>query len=107
MRRCLIQMCWALAVLYLLASLTGCGGIHLSSIAGTVTNADTGLPINGAHVTVGSKSTTTGTGGYYIITGLGSGTYTMTVTKDGYQTKTLSVDVTFPASDVNVELEPL
>jgi hypothetical protein len=60
------------------------------SIAGTITDSTTGLPIAGAKVTAGGcmKSATTAEDGTYTITGLADGSYTVKAMKSGYQCAT-------------------
>jgi len=53
------------------------------SIAGVITDSATGLPIEGARVTVGchGQGATTGSDGSYVITGLAAGDYTVKAMK--------------------------
>ena len=55
------------------------------TLQGTVTSSVTNLPINGATVSLGSRTTTTDAGGFYSFAGLPSGTYiTDTAKATGY-----------------------
>jgi subtilisin len=64
------------------------------SISGTVTDADTLDPIAGATVTDGTRSATTDSTGYYLISDVPEGTYTVTASATGYQDASQSVTVT-------------
>jgi hypothetical protein len=55
------------------------------TITGTVTDAN-GTPIEGVNVTISGHSDTTDGGGQYIIADVPAGTYTVTASKDGYET---------------------
>jgi len=78
------------------------------SLAGTVrANSSTGAVIPGAAVTLGSTTVTTDSAGSFLITGVASGKYPLTVSKAGFTTYTnsaLSVtanqSVTIPLSQV-------
>ncbi len=52
-----------------------CVPLSNGSIEGTVSSTVTGLPINGATVTLGSRTTTTNASGYYSFSALPPGTY--------------------------------
>ncbi len=52
-----------------------CIPLSNGSIEGTVSSTVTGLPINGATVTLGSRTTTTNASGYYSFSALPPGTY--------------------------------
>lgn len=56
-------------------------------VSGLVTNLKTGASIQGATVTLGSNSTTTGSNGSYSLM-VAPGTYTLTVSKTGFATNT-------------------
>ncbi|MBN1192868.1 MAG: discoidin domain-containing protein, partial [Coriobacteriia bacterium] len=64
------------------------------TVSGTVTNASTLTAISGATVSVGGKTATTSGSGTYSVADLPAGTYTMTVSASGYDTKTTSVTIT-------------
>jgi hypothetical protein len=68
--------------------------IPTGTISGTVTDADTGLAIEGARVSTGTISATTGSGGTYIIADAPVGTYPITCSKAGYIPSTQTVTVT-------------
>ncbi|MCH7529828.1 S8 family serine peptidase [Patescibacteria group bacterium] len=59
--------------------------IMYGAIDGIVTDVDTGNPIEGATVTDGIRQATTDTTGYYIISDVPEGTYTVTAGATGYQ----------------------
>jgi hypothetical protein len=62
-----------------------CTTVGQGSIQGTVTSSSGGGPIAGATVNLGSRTTTTGPGGFYSFTGLPAGTYPgMTASFPGY-----------------------
>jgi len=56
-------------------SFPSCTAAGTGTISGTVTNAGTSTPINGATVQLGSRSTTTDVNGAYSFSGLATGTY--------------------------------
>ena len=61
------------------------------SLSGTVTSAVTGVPLPGATVTLGSRSTTTNASGNYSFTNLPQGVYpTASASLGGYVTNTVS-----------------
>lgn len=62
-------------------------------IKGTVTDEETGNPVEGAKVTADGYETFTDSNGLYLIN-VTLGTYTVKVEKEGYATKTTTVDVT-------------
>jgi len=62
-----------------------------AALAGTVTAAATGNPINGATVSVGTSSTTTDASGQYTIASLAPGTYTANASAAGYVSGSASV----------------
>jgi large repetitive protein len=59
------------------------------TLTGVVTDATTGLPINGVTVSLSGVTTTTDSGGNYGFTNITPGTYTLTFTKAGYITVTV------------------
>src|SRR6185437_11981040 len=59
------------------------------TLQGTVTDASTSSPINGATVTVGSLTTTTNGSGFYQFTGVAVGTYSVSASFPGYNTNTV------------------
>jgi uncharacterized membrane protein len=63
-------------------------------IAGTVNDADTGNAIAGATVSDGTRLATTDASGYYSITDVPEGSYTVTALADGYESASGSVAVT-------------
>ena len=63
------------------------------TIAGTVTNVSSGLPISGATAMTGTQSDITDVNGNYSIS-IASGTYTVTASATGYQSNSTSVTVT-------------
>lgn len=78
------------------------------NIAGIVTDASTGNPIDGANVTVADYFDITDETGHYNITNVPAGTYTVTANKDGYQSSS-STNVVVVAREtitVDFELEP-
>lgn len=80
----------AVAVYYL--TLPPAGGIP--QITGTVTDKDSGLPVEGAKVTADGFETFTDSSGVYSINVTDLDTYTIEVTKAGYIPGTKTVDVT-------------
>ncbi|HWI16642.1 MAG TPA: carboxypeptidase regulatory-like domain-containing protein [Vicinamibacterales bacterium] len=77
------------------------------SVAGVVTNADTGRPVGGATVTIGGRSATTDGNGYYSISGVTSGSATMTVTASGFNNSTEGVTVQTIDTRIDRRLAPL
>lgn len=80
----------AVAVYYL--TLPPAGGIP--QITGTITDKDSGLPVEGAKVTADGFETFTDSSGVYSINVTDLETYTIDVTKEGYIPETKTVDVT-------------
>ena len=70
--------------------LPGCTPIAMGSIHGTVTDASSAAPIQGAVVTAGTRSTTTDANGNYSFPNVPTGTYSMTAAHSGYGTGTAS-----------------
>jgi len=60
------------------------GDPTFGNLEGTVTDADSGDPIEGATVTAGSNSTTTDSDGDYSFMDINTGTYTVSCTASGY-----------------------
>jgi subtilisin family serine protease/protocatechuate 3,4-dioxygenase beta subunit len=63
------------------------------SISGTVTSAKDGLPLVGATVTDGTRTTSTDATGKYTIANVPPGTYQVVASKEGYETSSLTVNV--------------
>jgi hypothetical protein len=62
-------------------------GTAISSVYGVITDQSTGLPVSGATVTLNTSATvTTGTDGSYTFGDLPAATYSIAVSKTGYQT---------------------
>ena len=59
-------------------------GAATGAIAGIVTNSDDGMPIAGATVSDGVRTSSTDTSGQYIIGGVPEGSYTVTALAEGY-----------------------
>jgi len=75
-------------------------------VSGYVVDANTGAPIWGAVVSIGSYTDTTDYNGHYSIDGIKEGTYTVTVEADGYQTSSKTVTVNHNI-EVNFNLNPI
>jgi subtilisin len=73
------------------------------TISGTVTAADTGLPIVGGDVTANGYSTTTSADGSYIISDLSVGSYTVTASAEGYESASKDVTVEADTTTFNVD----
>ncbi|MFC1924461.1 S8 family serine peptidase, partial [Chloroflexota bacterium] len=67
--------------------------ITTGAITGCVTDAGTELPIEGAEVSDGIRTTTSGIDGNYSIADVPAGDYTVTAFKDGYNTSFCGVSV--------------
>lgn len=67
------------------------------SIAGHVTDLDSGAPIAGATIELRSpgevRTTTTNVNGYYVVLSLSPASYTVTVMRPGYETVGYAVSV--------------
>jgi len=77
-----------------------------ATVTGKVTDANTGLPIEGATVSINNYATTTDADGNYTLS-VPAGTYTLTCAKTGYET--YSETVTLAEGDVktiNIALTP-
>jgi protocatechuate 3,4-dioxygenase beta subunit len=89
------------------------GGQGFGAVAGTVTNAATGLPIVGAHVVaLGSASgrTNTDPDGNYLIDELAPGTYVVRAMMRGFEPsapETVAVEAGQTVEDVDFALEPM
>ena len=91
-------------VLILLALLsfwiTGCtsgdddGTSSDGTIKGIITDSVTGMALEGATVTVSGQSTKTLNDGHFILTGISSGSYNITVDKSGYTEYSSTITVT-------------
>ena len=68
--------------------------IVYGAIEGTVTDVDTGNPVEGVTVTDGTRQATTDAAGYYLIADVPEGTYTVTASATGYQDASQEVAVT-------------
>ncbi|MCP3995892.1 MAG: hypothetical protein GY722_12635, partial [bacterium] len=81
---------------------------YSTAFSGTVRNADTYQGISGASVSWGSYSTTTSSSGSYSFADLPCESYTLTVSKSGYQTYSATYTPNCLQNNVrNVYLEPL
>ena len=71
------------------------GDRYVGSVSGKVTDAKTGQPISGAKVTASGTgaSVTTAGDGTYTINNVPAGMASLTASKTGYESKTLSVDL--------------
>ena len=102
--QCVLQNCDAdrmrnvhtIAATLLLALLVQPLAAHagtLGGISGVVTDAETGAPVAGAHLTITSGSqaatATTDSSGHYIVFTLQPDDYTITAEKDGYEATSL------------------
>lgn len=68
-----------------------CVPLTNGTIQGTVTSSVTGLPINGAAVALGSRTTTTNASGFYSFAGISPGTYpTDMASATGYNSSTIT-----------------
>jgi len=73
------------------------------TITGKITNASTGAALSGATISVAGMSTSSSTTGTYTLSGVLSGSYTLTVTKTGWLPNSVAVTVT-AGSTVTVNL---
>ena len=77
------------------------------AVAGTVTDADTADPIEGATVTADGYSTTTDSDGIYTLANLPVGSYTVTASATGYTDQSKTADVLEDqTTEVNFTLSP-
>jgi thermitase len=67
--------------------------IATGTIAGVVTNSADGLPVAGAMVSDGVRTSWTDASGQYIIAGVPDGTYTLTASAEGYSASSMVVYV--------------
>ena len=80
--------------------------IVYGAIEGTVTDVDTGNPIEGAAVTDGTRQATTDATGYYSMTDVPEGTYTVVASATGYEDASWEAAVTGGAtSTANFSLQ--
>jgi len=78
------------------------------TIAGTITDASTKNPMDGATVTANGYSTTTDTEGHYIIVGIPAGDYNITASAAGYYSNsTTKTVIPGGVTTVNLTLTPL
>jgi hypothetical protein len=63
------------------------------TITGKISNASTGAALSGASITVAGQMVTSSSSGIYTVTGVLTGTYTMSVKLSGWTTQTPSVSV--------------
>ncbi|MCE1246940.1 MAG: carboxypeptidase regulatory-like domain-containing protein [Firmicutes bacterium] len=63
------------------------------TVVGTVTDASSGSPIEAATVTIGSNSTTTNEKGHFLIGNLTTGTYSVSVIREGYTNYSDTINV--------------
>lgn len=77
------------------------------TLAGTVTNAQTGQPIAGAVVTVGTRTATTNASGQYTLTLVPAGSRTVSTTATGFAARTDTANVVAGTSSAfNTSLVP-
>ena len=75
-----------------------------SIVQGTVTDAETNLPVADAQITVNGYLTTSDANGNYVLT-VTPATYTLTVTKEGYETWSQTLDTATPGTYIlNISL---
>ena len=63
-----------------------------ATLTGKITNASSGSGLSGATVSVAGKTATSNSSGVYSVTGVATGTYTMTVTLKGWTNGTASIN---------------
>jgi ABC-type Fe3+ transport system substrate-binding protein len=77
-----------------------------ATVAGRVTDVDTGTPVSGATVSVNGKTVTTASDGTYSLT-VELGSYTLSASKEGYNTSSQAVEATEVMTyTLNVVLTP-
>jgi hypothetical protein len=82
--------------------------VTTGSVAGTVTDTDTSLPISGANVSAGGQSATTAGDGTYTIANVPTGSVTVVASASGFATDSTSVTVTENlTSTANFALAPV
>ena len=82
--------------------------ITTGGITGIVTDTSDGSPIDGARVAAGGHSDATDNSGSYTLSGVLTGTHTITASKRGYYTSSTTVMVTKDnAAVVNLQLTPI
>jgi hypothetical protein len=75
------------------------------TITGKVTSASSGAALSGATVSFSGRSTSTDANGNYIFTSVASGTYTLTATKTGYVSNSVTVSLSAGATaTANIKL---
>lgn len=77
------------------------------NVTGKVTDSATGNPVEDALVYIGATESRTISSGRYILTGIATGSRTITVEKTGYDTLIDSVDVTAGTTTFHVLLAPV
>jgi hypothetical protein len=84
----------ALALVLVAAACNGIGPIDLGpSVSGTVVDATTLAPIDGATITIAGRQGASRFNGSYFIAEIPRGTQTLKATKDGYATFTEEVTI--------------
>jgi hypothetical protein len=78
-----------------------------ANLYGTVRDADTSNPIVGAIITLDSIQTTSDSSGNYSFTDIDPDTYSISCTKDGFQTVSESITVAEGNNQVNIMLTPV
>ncbi|MFQ5537841.1 MAG: SusC/RagA family TonB-linked outer membrane protein [Gemmatimonadota bacterium] len=81
------------ALTALTLSATGIGAQQMGNIAGQISDATTLQPLDGVTVSVGQRRALSQEDGRFLITGIPSGTYTLTATRVGYAPYTQTVTV--------------
>ena len=79
--------------------------IHAQQISGKVTSVDGPLPYANVYLENTTKGSTTDENGYFMITSVESGTYTLVVSFTGYKSVKKSITVNEKDISINVELE--
>ena len=99
-RRFTLLWCGGLVILLLSTWLLGCdeqtlGPQKRGDIEGDVLDAETGAPVEQANVTTSppTQSVLTGSDGTFTFTDVDAGSYTVSATKDGYEERSISVQV--------------
>jgi hypothetical protein len=80
-----------------------------TSLAGTVTDANTGAALSGVLVRLGSWSYTTSSGGTYRFDNLTQTSYTLSASKSGYQdiSKAVSLNLSVQTNTENIRMTPV